>query len=105
MNDNYFIKRDVLLKLKKYNNIRMLRKIVDSLSDNMSLKRKSLEGLISLSDPTIKVNLNNYLDYDSDDKTIILFINKLKEYFSHCDLSSFYERIKTLEIKEKDIYN
>ena len=102
MTNSYTIKREFLIKLLKYYDIYMIRKIVDRISTNMSLKQKSIEGLIKLPPSISSLNLNNYLEYKSEDKTLMRFIDTLQTKLAHCDLSAFYERIQTLEIENGD---
>ncbi len=102
MVNGYTIKREFLIKLSKYYNTYMIKKIMDRISTNMSLKRKSIEGLIKLPASISNVNLNNYLDYQSEDETLMRFMDILKTKLAHCDLSAFYERVETVEFENGD---
>lgn len=102
MLDTYNMTRDILLKLSRHYNITKLRQIINNLPPKLSLQRKSLEGLIKFQGNRRAFNLNNYLDYDHEDETITRFMETLKTKLSHCDLSSFYERVKTLKIENGD---
>ena len=103
MVDRYTVKREFLIKLLKYYDNYMIRKIVNRMSTNMTLKQKSIEGLIKLPPSISSLNLNDYLEYKSEDETIMRFMHTLQTKLAHCDLSAFYERIQTLEIEEGDL--
>lgn len=82
-----------------------LSDIIDFIPINAKVKRKTIEGMIQRKTPERelqKLSLNECLNFEENNKVIELFINTLEERFSHCDLSSFYENIRSLRIIQKD---
>lgn len=88
---------------KKLQNI-IFQNILDNIPKNLKLKKKKINGTIIYKSPEVeaeKYNISRCLFFDKHNDVIIEFTKKLEENFSHCNLSSFYHNMETLEIKDK----
>ena len=88
---------------KKLQNL-ILQKILDNIPKNLKLEQKEINGTIIYKSPDVeaeKYNISRCLFFDRYNDVIIEFTKKLEENFSHCNLSSFYHNMETLEIKDK----
>lgn len=91
------------MKLSRYYSITKLRQIYYGLPKRFDVKRRTIRGFIKMPNFQKDLNLNNYLDFESEDETVRHFVEVLNKEFSHCNLSSFYERIKDLKISYVDL--
>lgn len=103
MIDAYTITRNLIMKLSRYYSITKLRQIYYGLPKRFDVKRRTIRGFIKMPNFQKDLNLNNYLDFESEDETVKHFVEVLNKEFSHCNLSSFYERIKDLKIAYVDL--
>ncbi len=88
---------------KKLQN-KFLQKILDNIPENLKLEQKEIIGTIIYKSPDVeaeKYNISRCLFFDKYNDIIIEFTTKLEENFSHCNLSSFYHNMETVEIKDK----
>lgn len=82
-----------------------LSDIIDYIPMKAKIKRKTIDGIIQKKLPERerkRLSLNECLNFEENNRVIEMFINVLGKWFSHCDLSTFYENIKQLKIIEKD---
>ena len=88
---------------KKLQNL-ILQKILDNIPKNLKLEQKEINGTIIYKSPDVeaeKYNISRCLFFDRYNDVIIEFTKSLEDNFSHCNLSSFYHNMETLEIKDK----
>lgn len=99
-----YISKENLIDIAIFLGNFMLGPIVNKLPPQMSLKKIAVSGLMKQKNnhPNEPYpNLNDCLNFEHNNKTILTFEQTLKTKLSHCNFSSFYNNVQTLKINDQ----
>lgn len=88
----------------KYLQVTILEKILNNIPRKAKLEKIKIKGTIIYKTPEVaaeKYNISRCLYFDKYNEMVIKFSKKLEDKCSHCNLSSFYDNMKTLEVYDK----
>ena len=83
----------------------LLNEMISPLTSDTKLSKRKKSGIVTRISPEVeagKYNINEYLNFDKYNQTIINFEHTLKTKLPHCNATNFYEKLKTLKLTERE---
>lgn len=93
-----------LNKLAKYLQGTIIEKIINNIPRKAKLEKRKISGTTIYKSPEVaaeKYNISRCLYFDKYNEMVIKFSEKLDYNFPHCNLSSFYNNMKNVEVFDR----